>query len=72
MDAAREIILLVDWETLPYDNFSPHEDIISDRLKAFSRLPSLTEGIVIVSITTPCTGSRPGICGNRRVELGAR
>ena len=52
MDAAREIILLQDWETLPYDNFSPHEDIISDRLKAFSRLPSLTEGIVIVSITT--------------------
>lgn len=52
MDAAQEIILLQDWETLPYDNFSPHEDIISDRLKAFSRLPSLTEGIVIVSITT--------------------
>lgn len=48
----REIILLQDWETLPYDNFSPHEDIISDRLKAFSRLPSLSEGIVIVSITT--------------------
>lgn len=52
MDAAQEIILLQDWETLPYDNFSPHEDIISDRLKAFSRLPSLTKGIVIVSITT--------------------
>lgn len=49
---AREIILLQDWETLPYDNFSPHEDIISDRLKAFARLPSLTEGIVIASITT--------------------
>ena len=52
LSAAQEIILLQDWETLPYDNFSPHEDIISDRLKAFSRLPSLTEGIVIVSITT--------------------
>lgn len=49
---AREIILLQDWETLPYDTFSPHEDIISDRLKAFARLPSLTEGIVIASITT--------------------
>lgn len=52
LDAAQEIILLQDWETLPYDNFSPHEDITSDRLKAFSRLPSLTTGIVIVSITT--------------------
>ena len=52
LETGREIILLQDWETLPYDNFSPHEDIISDRLKTFSRLPSLTEGIVIVSITT--------------------
>ena len=26
LDAAQEIILLQDWETLPYDNFSPHED----------------------------------------------
>ena len=52
MDDIKETLLIQDWETLPYDNFSPHEDIISDRLKAFSRLPSLTEGIVIVSITT--------------------
>ena len=56
MDAARGIILLHDWETLP-DNFSPHEDIISDRL--MSRLPSLTEGIVIVSITTLMPGPAP-------------
>ena len=24
--------LLPDWETLPYDNFSPHQDLISERL----------------------------------------
>lgn len=48
----REILLVPDWETLPYDNFSPHEDIVSDRLKALSRLPTLETGIVIVSITT--------------------
>ena len=24
----REILLVPDWETLPYDNFSPHEDIV--------------------------------------------
>ena len=41
-----------DWETLPYDNFSPHEDIVSDRLKALSRLPTLESGVVIVSVTT--------------------
>ncbi len=48
----REILLVPDWETLPYDNFSPHEDIVSDRLKALSRLPTLVSGVVIVSITT--------------------
>jgi len=26
------IFLLPDWETLPYDNFSPHQDLISERL----------------------------------------
>ena len=48
----REILLVPDWETLPYDNFSPHEDIVSDRLKALSRLPNLKSGVVIVSVTT--------------------
>ena len=52
LDASKEILLIPDWETLPYDNFSPHEDIISDRLKALSRLPTLTDGVIIVSITT--------------------
>ena len=49
---SREILLLPDWETLPYDNFSPHEDIVSDRLKALSRLPTLKSGIIITSVTT--------------------
>jgi transcription-repair coupling factor (superfamily II helicase) len=48
----REILLVPDWETLPYDNFSPHEDIVSDRLKALSLLPTLESGVVIVSVTT--------------------
>lgn len=41
-----------DWETLPYDHFSPHQDIISQRLKLLSRLKSMQTGIVIISITT--------------------
>lgn len=41
-----------DWETLPYDNFSPHQDIVSDRLLALSQLPALEKGILIVPITT--------------------
>lgn len=41
-----------DWETLPYDNFSPHEDIISDRLLVLSQLPSMKRGLLVVPITT--------------------
>lgn len=41
-----------DWEILPYDQFSPHQDIISDRLKTLYELPHLTHGIVIVPIMT--------------------
>lgn len=38
-----------DWETLPYDHFSPHEDIISDRLRLLSLLPSQNKGALFVS-----------------------
>ena len=41
-----------DWETLPYDTFSPHQDIISERLTALYRLPDLRQGIVIVPVAT--------------------
>ncbi len=38
-----------DWETLPYDNFSPHQDIISERLRVLAELPTLAHGIVVVA-----------------------
>ncbi|MEZ5448131.1 MAG: CarD family transcriptional regulator [Thiolinea sp.] len=41
-----------DWETLPYDLFSPHEDIVSERLKTLARLPTLQHGVLIVPVTT--------------------
>ncbi len=41
-----------DWETLPYDLFSPHEDIISDRLKTLAALPVMQSGVLIVPVTT--------------------
>ncbi len=41
-----------DWETLPYDNFSPHQDIISDRLRTLYHLPELQRGIVVLSISS--------------------
>ena len=39
----------VEWETLPYDSFSPHQDIISQRLRVIATLPQMQHGIVIVS-----------------------
>ena len=39
----------VEWETLPYDGFSPHQDIVSQRLTVMSRLPGMQRGIVVVS-----------------------
>ena len=41
-----------DWETLPYDSFSPHQDIISERLRTLRRLQDGEHGIVLVSINT--------------------
>jgi len=43
---------LPDWEILPYDQFSPYQDIISDRISILSRLPRLNSGLLIVSIAT--------------------
>ncbi len=39
----------VEWETLPYDSFSPHQDIVSQRLAILAGLPGLERGIVIAS-----------------------
>jgi transcription-repair coupling factor (superfamily II helicase) len=47
-----EILHLADWETLPYDTISPHQDIISDRLKTLYRLPLTQQGILVVPITS--------------------
>ncbi len=47
-----EVLHFPDWETLAYDSFSPHQDIVSQRLETLQRLPSLTRGILVVPITT--------------------
>jgi len=41
-----------DTETLPYDPFSPHQEILSDRLAALYRLPELSRGVLIVTAGT--------------------
>ena len=46
------IVAFPDYETLPYDQFSAHPDIISQRLRTLSRLPGLAAGIVITDLPT--------------------
>ncbi|KEZ76923.1 transcription-repair coupling factor [Salinisphaera hydrothermalis] len=41
-----------DWETLPYDVFSPHADIVSQRLSLLLALPRMERGILIVAADT--------------------
>src|SRR5579859_1369993 len=41
-----------DWETLPYDVFSPHPDIVSQRVATLFQLPSTQRGVLVVPIAT--------------------
>jgi len=47
------IFELPDWETLPYDIFSPHQDIISQRLTTLYQLSDMQSGdILILPVST--------------------
>lgn len=48
----QELLFFPDWETLPYDQFSPHQDIISERLYTLSRIQRVTDAVVITSAST--------------------
>ena len=50
-DATSGIIHFPDWETLPYDVFSPHPDIVSERLVALRTLRRLQKGVLVASVT---------------------
>ncbi len=49
---AHTVLQFPDWETLPYDLFSPHEDIISQRLDTLSRLQGARNGLLILPVST--------------------
>jgi transcription-repair coupling factor (superfamily II helicase) len=50
--AALPLLRLPDWEVLPYDLFSPHPDIVSERLKTLFELPQVSHGCLIVAADT--------------------
>jgi len=51
-DPELRVRLLPDWETLPYDHFSPHQDLISERLATLHHIRSQACDVVIVPLTT--------------------
>ncbi|MGD2140491.1 MAG: transcription-repair coupling factor [Burkholderiales bacterium] len=44
--------LFPDWETLPYDAFSPHQDLISERLETLHQISQNECDVVVVPVTT--------------------
>ncbi|MGE4367699.1 transcription-repair coupling factor [Thermomonas sp.] len=79
-DLALPVLGFPDWETLPYDRFSPHPDITSQRLATLARLPALTRGMVVVPAATlmqrlaprsHVLGGRFDVRVGQRLDLGA-
>ncbi|MEP7313328.1 MAG: transcription-repair coupling factor [Pseudomonadota bacterium] len=46
------LLQLPDWEILPYDLFSPHADIVSERLATLANLPQVKRGILLLAAET--------------------
>ncbi len=46
------LALFPDWETLPYDTFSPHQDLISERLATLWRILQREADVVLVPAST--------------------
>ncbi len=51
-DKSLRIHLLPDWETLPYDQLSPHQDLVSERLATLHQLMQREVDVAIVPLTT--------------------
>ncbi|MGH8172674.1 MAG: transcription-repair coupling factor, partial [Rhodanobacteraceae bacterium] len=47
-----DVLHFPDWETLPFDLFGPHPDIVSQRIATLYRLPSVTRGVLVVPVAT--------------------
>ncbi|ADY93892.1 transcription-repair coupling factor [Neisseria meningitidis] len=45
-------VFLPDWETLPYERFSPHQDLVSERLSALWQIKSGAADVLFVPVAT--------------------
>ncbi len=58
-DPDLRVAVFPDWETLPYDTFSPHQDLISERLATLWRIRSGEVDLVLMPATTALTRLAP-------------
>jgi transcription-repair coupling factor (superfamily II helicase) len=58
-DPLLRVAVFPDWETLPYDTFSPHQDLISERLATLWRIHSGEVDVVLMPATTALTRLAP-------------
>ncbi|HSB22684.1 MAG TPA: transcription-repair coupling factor, partial [Burkholderiaceae bacterium] len=56
---ALRVAVFPDWETLPYDTFSPHQDLVSERLATLWRLLQRDLDVVLLPATTALTRLAP-------------
>ena len=52
VDNAPQLVHFSDWETLPYDTFSPHQDIISARMRTLYQLALDERCLIVVTAAT--------------------
>ncbi|NDU85521.1 MAG: DEAD/DEAH box helicase, partial [Ferrovum sp.] len=52
LDNALRLCCLPDWETLPYDRFSPHQDLVSERLATLWQVSRGNFDVLLVPVTT--------------------
>jgi transcription-repair coupling factor (superfamily II helicase) len=50
--AGLRVCQLPDWETLPYDGFSPHHDLVSERLATLYRIAHRDFDVALVPVST--------------------
>jgi len=52
LGGASSVLHFPDWETLPYDTFSPLPEIVSERLKTLAELSHTTDGVLLTPVAT--------------------
>ena len=51
-DDAPRIYRFPDLETLPYDQFSPHQDIVSERIQCLASITAVRKGVLVLPVST--------------------